>query len=148
MNQWKIEINNKTVNNYNEWYFKNHPRATKPQINKPIHPSINEWAILPRMQMNNLKQKWKDFGCWVIKQYGYENLQLDKVDMFVNIYFGTKRRHDIDNYTEKFLNDAFVESGFIVDDDDKHICSLTVTTGYDKDNPRTEFIFKEKKELC
>lgn len=146
MNQWKIEINRDTVDQYNKYYFSQHPRASKLQITKPIHPSINEWTILPRIQMNALKQKWKAFGYWIIKQYGYENLKLGNVDVVICLYFGTKRRHDIDNYTLKFLNDAFVESGFIVDDDDKHIRSVLVSTDYDKENPRTEIIFKERQE--
>ena len=29
----------------------------------------------------------------------------------------------------------------IVDDDEKHLHSLTLKTGYDKENPRTEFEF-------
>lgn len=36
------------------------------------------------------------------------------------------------------LNDGFVESEFLVDDDSKHITSLTLECYVDKDNPRTE----------
>ena len=38
----------------------------------------------------------------------------------------------------KFLLDGFSEAGFIVDDDSKHVTSLTLECGVDKDNPRTE----------
>lgn len=33
---------------------------------------------------------------------------------------------------------CFTESGFIIDDDGNHLKSLTLRTGYDKTNPRTE----------
>lgn len=50
----------------------------------------------------------------------------------------SKRRVDCDNTVPKFILDGFSESGFIIDDDGKHLHSLTLKTGYDKDNPRTE----------
>lgn len=134
----KIIIDDIIVQKYNDAYFKLHPRATKKPINHPWHPSINEWCILPRIQMNSLKQKWKDFGCWIIKYYGYENLKLDNFDIIITVFFNTKRRHDVDNQTPKFLLDAFTASGFIVDDDEQHLHSLTLKTGYDKSHPRTE----------
>ena len=44
----------------------------------------------------------------------------------------------LDNTVPKFILDGFSESGFIVDDDGQHLKSLTLRTGYDKNNPRTE----------
>ena len=123
---------------YNEYYFKLHPKAKKIPIDKPRHPSINTWCILPRIQMNALKQKWKDFGCWWIKELGYSDMKLDSFEIIITVFFDTKRRHDVDNQTPKFLLDSFSESGFIVDDDEKHLHSLTLKTGYDKEHPRTE----------
>ena len=55
----KIIIDNDVVERYNEYYFSQHPKAKKKPIEKPMHPSINQWCILPRIQMNALKQKWK-----------------------------------------------------------------------------------------
>jgi len=96
--------------------------------------------------MNTLKQKWKNFGIWWINEQGYSNMRLDSFDIIITIYFETKRRHDVDNQVPKFLLDSFTESGFIIDDDDSHLHSLTLKTGYDKQNPRTEIeiIIKEK----
>ncbi|WP_337935038.1 hypothetical protein [Jutongia sp.] len=128
------------VDQYNQYYFKLHPKAKKYQIDKPRHPSINQWCILPRIQMNALKQKWKAFGCWLIDQLGYTDKHLESFDIEYIVYFDTKRRHDVDNQIPKFLLDSFTESGFIVDDDEKHLHSLTLKTGYDKQNPRTEII--------
>lgn len=88
--------------------------------------------------MNALKQKWKQFGVWFIKELGYSNMKLDNFDIIITVFFETKRRHDADNQVPKFLLDAFTESGFIIDDDESHLHSLTLKTGYDKLNPRTE----------
>lgn len=135
-------LDNSVLEKYNTYYFKLHPKAKKIPIEKPQHPSINQWCILPRIQMNALKQKWKDFGCWWIRDLGLQDLMLDDFEMVFTTYFNTKRRHDVDNLSPKFLLDAFTESGFIVDDDEKHLHSLTLKTGYDKENPRTEIFIK------
>lgn len=65
-------------------------------------------------------------------------MKLDSFDIIITVFFDTKRRHDVDNQVPKFILDSFTESGFIVDDDEKHLHSLTLKTGYDKENPRTE----------
>ena len=134
----KLVMDNDVINRYNQYYFAHHPRAKKKQIEHPRHPSINQWCILPRLQMNALKQKWKKFGVWWINQLGYSDMKLDNFGMIVTVYFERKQRHDVDNQVPKFLLDAFTEAGFIVDDDDLRLRSLTLETGYDKQNPRTE----------
>ena len=63
--------------------------------------------------------------------------------MTFTTYMPTKRKADPDNYTPKFVLDAFTEAGFIVDDDGTHLLSLTLKTDYDKDNPRLEILVKE-----
>lgn len=137
-NYIKLILDNDVLEKYNTYYFLQHPRAKKKPIPKPRHESINVWCILPRIQMNALKQKWKEFVCFWMKLEKLENKQLDNFDMTVTTYFESKRRVDCDNTTPKFLLDGLSESGFIVDDDSKHLHSLTLKTGYDKENPRTE----------
>ena len=56
-NYIKLILDNKALERYNTYYFLEHPRAKKKPIEKPYHPSINTWCILPRIQMNTLKQK-------------------------------------------------------------------------------------------
>lgn len=136
-----IVIDNQVVEKYNSYYFSLHPRAKKKPIEHPYHPSINTWCILPRIQMNALKQKWKDFGCWLVNELGYQKMQLDNFSIILTVFFNTRRRHDVDNQCPKFILDSFTESGLIVDDDEKHLHSLTLKTGYDKENPRTEIEF-------
>ena len=137
-NYIKLILDNKVLERYNTYYFLEHPRAKKKPIEKPYHPSINTWCILPRIQMNALKQKWKDFVCFWMKLEKLENKKLDSFDITITVFFDTKRRHDVDNQVPKFILDGFTEVGFIVDDDEKHLHSLTLKTGYDKENPRTE----------
>lgn len=138
----EITLDNNTLNRYNKYYFRLHPRAKKSPIERPIHPSINKWMILKRIAMNNLKQKWKDFIVWVIKDMGYENLKIEKCEIEYCSYLPSKRRSDTDNFVPKFINDGFVESGIIVDDDYTHLCRIILCCGYDKDNPRTEIKIK------
>jgi len=55
----KLIIDNDVVERYNQYYFSQHPKAKKKQIEHAYHPSINVWSIKPRKQMNALKQSWK-----------------------------------------------------------------------------------------
>lgn len=134
----KLIIDNKVLSDYEKHYFCVHPKAKKKPIEQPYHPSINTWMIMKRPMMNALKQKWKDFIIWFIENQGYSNLHIEKCEMKFTIYYSTNRRHDIDNGVPKFILDGFSESGFIVDDDSRHLTTLTLQCGYDKENPRTE----------
>lgn len=138
-NHIKITIDQRLIEKYTKYYFLNHPKAKKPPITKPRHPSINQWCILPRIQMNALKQKWKDFTVFTIKYYQLENMKLDNLDVVSTTYMDTRRRADTDGATPKFIYDGWVEAGFIVDDDYKHLHSTILLMDYDKDNPRTEY---------
>lgn len=143
----KLILDQSLLDEYYAYYFLHHPKAKKKPIDAPRHPSINQWSILPRIQMNALKQRWKDFGCWWIQRIGYQNMRLNDFKMTFTTYMPTKRRIDPDNTVPKFILDAFVESGFIVDDDSLHLKSLTLKTAYDKKNPRTEIeIFTNQHE--
>ena len=133
-------IDNNTLSDYSAYYFKYHPRARKEPIESPHHPSINKWMILQRQSMNALKQKWKDFMIWFVEHSEYKDINIERCDMEFTSYFKTKIRHDVDNTVPKFLLDGLAESGFIVDDDSKHIESITLKCGYDKENPRTEIL--------
>ena len=136
----KLIIDNYTLLEYEKYYFKQHPKAKKKPISNPYHESINTWMIMKRSMMNALKQRWKDFIIWFIEEQGYSNLHIEKCEMKFTTYYKTNRRHDIDNSCPKFILDGLSESGFIIDDDSKHITSLTMECYVDKDNPRTEIL--------
>ena len=136
----KLILDNEVLERYNQYYFTLHPKAHKEPIPNPYHPSINTWFILRRPELNALKQKWKDFIVWWVKDEGFK--QFNKVKMTFTVYFPTKRRHDVDNQVPKFILDGFVEAGLIPDDDEEHVTEITLRTGYDKDNPRTEILIE------
>lgn len=136
--EYKIVITQSDVDRYAEEYFKVHTKARKKPIEHPYHPSINTWFVMKRPQMNDLKQKWKDFIEWVISENNLSDLKLTTFRMTFKTYMPTKRRIDPDNTVPKFILDGMTEAGFIVDDDGEHLISLELSTGYDKDMPRTE----------
>lgn len=134
----KLVIDNDVLTRYNKYYFEKYPKRKKIPIERPMHPSCNTWMILQRPAMNNLKQAWKEFCAWFIKDSGYENYKLEQFEMTFTTYMPTKRRSDPDNMSPKFIMDGFTEAGFIVDDDGMHLKALTLKTDYDKEHPRTE----------
>ena len=69
----KLILDQTVLDKYNKYYFNKYPKRKKIPIERPIHPSINKWMILQRPAMNNLKQTWKEFCQWWIKDLGYEN---------------------------------------------------------------------------
>lgn len=138
-----LVIDNQTLDEYNTYYFKLYPKRKVKPIQKPIPPSLNQWMIMKRPQMNALKQKWKDFIIWLIKyKYNSENLNIQKARVTYTYYFPTRARHDADNYNGKFVNDGITESKLWVDDDFSHISTI-IEGKYDKNNPRTEILIEE-----
>lgn len=144
MQMYKIIIDQKTVDQYNKYYFKLHPRAKKKPIERPIMPTLNQIMSSQRVQIAALKAKYKEFGIWLIKRLGYENLQIDKFELDLHVYMPSNRRFDLDNSvgSVKVLADSFTETGFIVDDNSKHMIKLTITGEVDKENPRTEITIR------
>lgn len=137
-----LVVDQNVVDNYASYYFEQHPKAKKKPIERPTIISLNEWFILPRLQMNALKQKHKDFIIWWINELGLQNSHLEDFEAEFTVYMPTKRRSDPDNFVPKFWLDGFTEAGFITDDDGKHLKKLSLSTNYDKDNPRTEITIK------
>lgn len=134
----KLVIDNTALEDYEKVYFANHPRAKKKPIAHPYHESINQWMIMKRPQMNALKQRWKEFIAWFIGNSEYRDMHIEQCELRFTTYYGTARRHDIDNGCPKFILDGLCENGFIIDDDSKHITSLTMQCFVDTENPRTE----------
>ena len=145
MNDITLIINQDVLNDYEKYYFKRHPRASKKPIENPYHPTINQWMIMKRPMMNAIKQKWKDFIIWFIDKQGYTNLHIENCEMKFVTYYKTNLRHDIDNGCPKFILDGLTESGFVIDDDSRHITSLTMECYVDPQNPRTEIYVKINK---
>lgn len=149
MEHVKFVIDRGTLEEYEKYYFARHPKAKKKPIPNPCHESINQWMIMKRPMMNALKQKWKDFIVWFIEDQGYANLRIEKCEMAFYAYYGNNRRHDIDNSCPKFIIDGLCDSGFVVDDDWRHITKLTLQCGVDEDCPRTEIdVYYDEVSPC
>lgn len=140
-NTRKIVIDKKDVEAYCAEYKLLHPNSRIAPIKAPSHPSINEWMIKARPAMNSMKQKWKEFAVWIVREYGWENEYIKSCDLIFTTYFNNKRRRDNDNYTPKFIMDGFVDAGLLLDDSSSVVKSLTIKCDYDKENPRMEFLF-------
>ena len=140
----ELVIDNEILAEYEKYYFSVHPKAKKKPIPFPYHESINKWMIMKRPQMNALKQKWKDFICWFIDKQGYTNLHISKCDITFVSYYGNNRKHDVDNSCPKFILDGLVLSGFIDDDSNTCLESLTLKCASDVENPRTTIIVNIK----
>ncbi len=68
---------------------------------------------------------------------------IEKSTVTITYFFGTKHRHDPDNYSGKFILDGLVQNGIIADDSFNHI-ELKIRGEYDKLNPRTEIRIQEE----
>lgn len=135
-----IVFDNDCVDRYNKFWFDTHPRSKQLRIKAPQHPSLNTYYKGNYRAANALKQTWKDFVIWRVRDLGLDGMNIDKCVVEYNTYFKTDRRHDPDNISPKFVFDGFVEAGLLTDDDYKHITSLITKCGVDKDNPRMEFL--------
>ena len=144
-NEIKIVIDRDTIKKYNSFYFSQYPTRRKEPIERPIHPSLNIWSTMTSLSRNGLKQKWREFTLWLIKDLHLESAAIKCFDVEVITYMPTRRRSDPDNFVPKFILDGLVEGGVIEDDDGKHMKHLVLSTDYDKENPRTEITIKELK---
>lgn len=89
-----------------------------------------------RMYMSQRGRDRKEDYFYQTKQQ-YKGKPIEKeIDLTVKLYFGTKRRVDIDNFN-KLLFDSL--NGLIWKDDSQ-IQSMVITKEYDKKNPRIELI--------
>ena len=130
---------------YNQMYLARNPRRRKAPIDKCIPPSLNVWGNMNRVQKNDLKQKWNDFGEQVVERYGLTNKKIERCRITWNYYFPTKHRRDCDNYVCKQISDSLVSSGLLIDDNYTVVNPTILQVFYDKENPRTEIIIEVLK---
>lgn len=133
MSQLKIIIDKEIIEKYEKYYFEKYPRRKKSPIKKPIPPSLNQWMVMKRFQMNHLKQIWKEFIEWLVKENGLENKKIPPCDIVIKYEFPDKRRRDCDNYFPKNILDGMVSSGLLVDDSLFYVKSIMITGKYSKE---------------
>lgn len=78
----------------------------------------------------NLKEAYQ----WEAKSQWKKKPLTCPIGLYVDIYFGDKRKHDIDNFS-KLANDSLTG---IVYEDDEQIQEMMITKNYDKKSPRIE----------
>lgn len=137
-NKLTLIIDKAQVDAYNAKYKSEHPRSRNVAIKSPLHPSINQWMILRRIAMNQLKQKYGDFTVFVCERLGVNDLAIADCEIEFRTYYPTNRRHDPDNTVPKFFLDGLVAAGVLVDDSDRCIRKLTLMCALDREAPRSE----------
>lgn len=142
-----LVIDREALEAYERVYFERHPRAHKKPIANPYHESMNQWMIMKRPMMNAIKQRWKEFMVFFVRNSEYKDLHIEECSVRFTTYYKSSNRHDIDNGCPKFILDGLCESGLIVDDDSKHITCLTMQCYTDTANPRTEIEIDVRKTL-
>ena len=88
----------------------------------------------PSMYMNKEGKSLKESYQWQAKSQYKNKLTTESIKLEVDLYFGTKRRQDIDNFN-KLIYDALTG---IVWEDDSQIQEVRTRKLYDKQNPRVE----------
>jgi Holliday junction resolvase RusA-like endonuclease len=77
---------------------------------------------------------------WEAKsQWKGKPLEDDDIEVSITLYFGTKRRADLDNFNKLSL-DALTGIAY---EDDSQIVALHLRRAYDKQNPRIEVSLSE-----
>ncbi len=88
----------------------------------------------PRLYMSNECKDLKEDYQWQAKSQWHKKPLDRELDVSIDLYFGTKRKSDIDNFCKLILDSL---EG-IVYENDNQIMSLNITKHYDKNAPRAE----------
>ena len=157
MRSIKLVIDNKLLEEYQQYWKKFHPTSRNHPLAKPNSKdktkgyiygcSINECTNLPnRIMQNNLKQNWKGFVVWWAQKEEIDGWKLDKFEISYKWVFDSQRRHDADNYVffNKFIADGLSEAEVITDDCFGNMYLVLDGNKYvEKDHPRVEITIKE-----
>lgn len=123
------------------------PRKTMPDLKKSF--SLNIVLNLHYQQYSQAKKGVVENIRRYLKESGQDHIKFNKpVTVSFTAFKKTKGRMDKSNFYgggAKFIYDALVELGVLVDDNDTWISTEIINdTQYDKENPRLQFIFEEK----
>ena len=95
--------------------------------------SLNNFFPMHYIQKNNVKHDYYA----VVEEFVKTLPKYKTITPTYTIYFNNKRKKDLDNYTfpmHKFLMDALVKGGVIVDDDYDYVTKITTKFGGIDDN--------------
>ena len=109
-----------------------------------IPPSLNKWSRMHWAKAAEIKKQWEaNIYYSAYSQRPKEPFKKAKVT--ITYFFKTKQRHDLDNYTPKFILDGLVKAKILLDDRAEYIGMTELIQEYDKERPRTEITIKEVK---
>ena len=107
-----------------------------------IPPSLNKYAGRENVWAYRADKKQWQALCAVYCR-PKPNIPIKKCVVRITYFFRTQQRHDPDNYSGKFILDGLREAGIIEDDSFSNV-ELHLCGAYDKENPRTEIMIKER----
>ena len=141
-NELVIEINQQLVDEYNAEYFKKYKNRRKPAIDSPLPLSLNKILVMRRPQMNDTKQKYKDFMIWVCEKQGINNLRISDCEIYLEFVVHNRAKKDLDNYIggwKMFSDGMTVKDGAGVIEDDNFfvVKKLSSTIRYEKGIKKT-----------
>lgn len=110
----------------------------------PMPPNLNKYRNMHFFALNNEKKKWHNVVWSEIHRQGITPIKT-RIKMTYMFFFPTKSRHDPDNFAcvAKFVNDALVNNGVLIDDSFEYIMELKVVQGGISKPGRIEVIMEE-----
>lgn len=138
-----IVLDQQALDSYTKEYFRVYPRRRKVPIKEAIVPSLNKYQVLTKDARNELKERWEEFVYHTAQESGLLNTGFEHCELVVHVFFGDKRRSDLDNRVVKMPMDGAVRAGVIKDDNRFVIPKITHCAHYRKKEPGMVFEFFE-----
>lgn len=125
-----------------QWDAKTFPGGVWLQV-PFVPPSLNEWKNWSPFKVNDFKKEmYRDVG-WL--KLAAKLPKYERATVQIVYYHRTNRRRDkVDNWAPKFLMDALVNGGILVDDN-SDLVDVSVSMKFDAERPRTEVFVWERK---
>ncbi len=102
-----------------------------------VPPSLNIWKNWHWTKQNRYKHDLYD-AIWKLAT-AMKLPKFERATVQIIYYHATNRRRDpADNYAPKFLMDALVRGGILVDDNGDLVTVMPVGMAFDRERPRTE----------
>ncbi|PTM58360.1 hypothetical protein [Desmospora activa] len=114
------------------------------QIEVPgIPPSLNQMRNMHYYKLNRVKREWARLIS-IVSAARRPSKPFERVVVTLTYHFPDKRRRDPDNYSGKFIMDALVDMGFLIDDSFDHVELRHRKGESDKHNPRVIITIEEE----
>lgn len=115
-------------------------------LHGPMPPHLSKYRNMHFFALNNEKKKWHDLVWKEVHHQGITPIKT-RIKMTYVFFFPTRARHDPDNYAcvAKFINDALVDNGVLIDDSFQFISEFKVVQGGNSKPGRIEIIMEEEK---